>query len=170
MHESDTRPATGPLAEGARGVKEKAGNKARQLADQAESVADKGKQRLASRLGDVAHAFHRTGEELRSEQQEGLSQLTDAVASRIERVASYLEGGDVRSMAAEVESFARRQPALFLGGAFTLGLFAARFLRSSAHHTDYGVTDYEQPSGYETEPSSNWRDDPIAGRSEVWGG
>jgi hypothetical protein len=160
MHESDTRPATGPLAEGARSVKEQAGVKARQLADQAESAADKGKQRLASRLGDVAQAFHRTGEELRSEQKDGLSDFTDAVATRIERVASYLEGGDVRSMAAEVESFARRQPALFLGGAFTLGLVAARFLKSSSRH------------GAELEPeqSSNWRDDPIGGYSDAWGG
>jgi hypothetical protein len=35
-------------------------------------------------------------------------------------------------MIQEVERFARRQPALFLGGAFTLGLIAARFLKSSS--------------------------------------
>jgi hypothetical protein len=35
-------------------------------------------------------------------------------------------------MVRNVEDFARRQPALFIGGAFMLGLLGARFLKSSA--------------------------------------
>ena len=31
-----------------------------------------------------------------------------------------------------VESFARREPLLFIGGAFALGMVAARFLKASA--------------------------------------
>jgi hypothetical protein len=150
MHEAETRPMSESLSEGAASFKDKAASKARQAAGQARSAADDGKQRLASRIDDVAQAFHRTGEQLRSEQQDSLSQLTDGIGAQIDRVAAYLQQRDVRSLASEVEHFARRQPALFMGGAFTLGLLAARFLKSSGE----GAT-YDEPS--------NWRDDPIGG-------
>ena len=42
----------------------------------------------------------------------------------------YLRGKDFDRMVDDLEGFARRQPALFLGGAFMLGLLAARFLKS----------------------------------------
>jgi hypothetical protein len=42
----------------------------------------------------------------------------------------------------DVENFARRQPALFIGGALALGILAARFLKSSSQQgstmRDYG--------------------------------
>lgn len=135
MHQAGAQPPHGlkeNLSEGASHLKEQAGTKARQVAEQARSAADQGKDQLAAKIGDVAQAFHRTGDQLRSDEQESLSQFTDAIGSQVERVASFLQGRDVRSMVSEVENFARRQPALFLGGAFTLGLFAARFLKSSA--------------------------------------
>ena len=38
-------------------------------------------------------------------------------------------------MVTQVEQYARRQPAIFLGGAFALGLLGARFLKSSNPQT-----------------------------------
>jgi hypothetical protein len=35
-----------------------------------------------------------------------------------------------------VEDFARRNPAVFLGGAFALGLVGARFIKSSGHRAE----------------------------------
>lgn len=42
-----------------------------------------------------------------------------------------MEGKEPPELAADVEGFTRRQPALFMGGAFVLGLTTARFLKSS---------------------------------------
>ena len=83
----------------------------------------------------------------------------------MQRAADYLDRTDSREMMHHTEQFARRQPALFLGGAFGLGLIAARFLKSSRRN------DQEETGGYE----SRWvdaqraplydRERPIAGSS-----
>ena len=56
----------------------------------------------------------------------------DQAADQVERLSEYVRERDVVQIAGDVEKFARREPALFLGGAFVLGLCAARFLKSSA--------------------------------------
>jgi hypothetical protein len=50
-------------------------------------------------------------------------------------------------MASDVKRFAQRQPALFLGGAFTAGLMAARFLKSSAGESKRWSSDDMARSG-----------------------
>jgi hypothetical protein len=47
-------------------------------------------------------------------------------------VTAYLEEHDLEDLVYEAEDFARRKPELFVGGAFTLGLLAARFMKSTA--------------------------------------
>jgi hypothetical protein len=59
----------------------------------------------------------------------------DSAVDQIERFAGYLRNRDVGQMVDDVERFARRQPGLFLGSAFTIGLLAARFLKSSSPST-----------------------------------
>jgi hypothetical protein len=46
---------------------------------------------------------------------------------------------DVNEMLRDVQQFARRQPALFIGGSFAAGLLAARFLRSSHGQDEYAA-------------------------------
>ena len=58
---------------------------------------------------------------------------TQGVADKIEQLASALRGRDLPQLARDVEQLARRQPALFIGGAFSVGLIAARFMKSSAN-------------------------------------
>jgi hypothetical protein len=43
----------------------------------------------------------------------------------------YLHGKDLDRIVGDVEHFARSQPLMFIGGAFGLGLLAARFLKST---------------------------------------
>jgi hypothetical protein len=165
MAEAEARPPFGAssVAETANSLKEQASTKAKQVAEQARTAADSGKDEVASRIGQVAQAFHRTGDQLRGEEQEGPAQFTDAIGNQIDRIATYLQTRDVRGIVNEVENFARRQPALFIGGAFTVGLFAARFLKSSAQHpmrlgddeiqdldtAEYGTLGYGATSGYQ---------------------
>jgi len=59
------------------------------------------------------------------------AQYTDTAAKKLDDVARYLEGADVKQMARDLQSYARRNPAVFFGSAFTLGILAARFLKSS---------------------------------------
>jgi hypothetical protein len=61
------------------------------------------------------------------------STYVDKIAEQTERFAGYLHNNGPREMFTQLERFARRDPTLFLGSAFTLGLVAARFLKSSGH-------------------------------------
>jgi len=67
----------------------------------------------------------------------------------VENWADYVQQTDVRQMADRVESFARREPAIFLGGAFALGLLGARFLKSSRRSDEdqWDRSQYPMPQG-----------------------
>jgi hypothetical protein len=94
----------------------------------AERVAET-TERSAGDLGDVARALHETSKQLEGNV---ASPYIDKAAGELERLSGYLRRASVPEIARNVESFARREPALFLGGAFVLGIAAARFLKSSA--------------------------------------
>jgi hypothetical protein len=73
-----------------------------------------------------------TRDQLQEQDQAVFAEYSEKMADQIERVSSYLEEHDLDELKHSAEDFARRQPELFLGGAFTLGLLAGRFLKSSA--------------------------------------
>ena len=62
---------------------------------------------------------------------EAAAKYTNKAAGMIEDVAGYFNQKGVREMARDVEDFARRNPAVFIGIAFGLGFLAARFLKST---------------------------------------
>jgi hypothetical protein len=124
----------GEAADAARaeGLKEELGHQAHQAADQARSVAERGKQKLAEGAAGVTSALRHASDGLRSDEQEELARYTGVVADKLEQLTEMLKNRDVQSLVSEVGRFAKQQPALFLGGAFTTGLLAARFLKSSS--------------------------------------
>ena len=90
------------------------------------------KERAADGLGSTAHALRKTSRELRDQEEAApIADYAEKAAARVERMADYLREREIGELIGEVEDFARRQPVLFVGGAFTLGLLAARFLKSS---------------------------------------
>lgn len=97
------------------------------LSDQLQS----GAQRSAGQLGDVANALRRSSQDLDGSP---AAQYVNKAAEQIDRVARYVRTADVDDMKRTVEDFARREPLIFLGGAFALGMIGARFLKSSSHH------------------------------------
>jgi hypothetical protein len=120
-------------------------DKAKETAsDTYDAVATKATDRIQERKGELstglktlADTFRKTGSDLQNAPQ--TSSLTDftakytgSAASQIEKVANYFERKDPREMMRDAESFARRNPAIFLGAAFALGMLAARFLKSSS--------------------------------------
>lgn len=106
-----------------------------QMADRAMSEAEPrledGRMRLAEGLQSVAQAFKTSGQQLREGQHSQIAQFSEQAAERVERLSSYIQARDVRSMMSEAQEMARREPALFLGAAFTAGLLGARFLKSA---------------------------------------
>jgi len=106
-----------------------------QLKGQASKQLTSQADRLSEELRGASSALHTVGETLRENDQAHLSGYTDTLASYVERAASYVEGKDLDQIISETERFARSRPAVFLGGAFILGLAAARFLKSSSGGT-----------------------------------
>jgi hypothetical protein len=95
-----------------------------QLADQ--------KERAAGSLESVAQALRTTGEQLRGQDQSAISGYAESAAEMVERFSGYLQNRDIDELIGEVERFARRQPGLFLAGAFAMGFAASRFFKSSS--------------------------------------
>jgi len=123
------------LKEQAADLGRKATEGARDVATQAQSQArnrlEQGKQEAATTLSSVASTLLQSGMQLRDGQQGVAGEYVERAARQIERAANYMQNADVRQMVNEVEDFARRRPAVFVGSAFAAGLLAARFLKSS---------------------------------------
>jgi hypothetical protein len=90
------------------------------------------KNRATEGLGSLAEAVRKTSEPLRESNHATLAEYVEKAADRIERFSSDLKQRDLGDLVNDAQRFARRQPALFLGGAFAVGIIAARFLKSSS--------------------------------------
>jgi hypothetical protein len=103
----------------------------REARDRAGSSIDDGRRQAADQIGNIAGAFHRTGEQLRNENQDRIAGLADSFAGQVDQVAKYLREADLRTVGRDVERLARERPAVVFGAAFAVGLLVARFLKSS---------------------------------------
>lgn len=112
-------------------AKEKAGQVTDQARQQVGSRLSGQKEQAAESLTSVAHALRLAGQQLREQDQVGATIYIDRAATQVEQFSSYLSNKGIGELVDDVERFARRQPALFLGGTFVLGLLGARFLKSS---------------------------------------
>lgn len=95
------------------------------------SRVDEQKNRAADGLGGIADVFRSAGNELRDEN-ETVAQYVDMASDQLRRFADSIRQRGVADMLDDVSGFARRRPAMFIGGAFVLGIGLARFLKSSA--------------------------------------
>ena len=75
--------------------------------------------------------FRSASNELRSDN-DTLASYVDLAGDQMRRLADHIRERGVADMLDDVHDFARRRPALFIGGAFLVGLGVARFLKSSA--------------------------------------
>ena len=101
---------------------------------------DEQKNRAADGLGGIADVFRNASNELRNEN-ETLASYVDMASDQMKRFADQIRQKGVADMLDDVHAFARRRPALFIGGAFLVGLGIARFLKASADRSamrEYG--------------------------------
>lgn len=128
-------------------VKEQAGQMAEKAGDMATSQAASQKDRAAEQLSGIASAFGQVSQQLRQSDQGTVANYADMAADQITHFSEQLRQKDVRELMGDVERFARRQPAMFLGGAFALGLLGARFLKSSS--PDMETNQFTGRTGYQ---------------------
>ena len=87
----------------------------------------------ADSLHQVSDAVRKAGQQF-SAQDPNLHQIADVAstaANTVEGISTRLRDATVDEIITETESFARRQPSLFIGGVFALGFVLARFLKST---------------------------------------
>jgi len=140
-------------------TKEQAGQLLDQARQQAFSQIDNQKKQVAQSLGSIADALHSTGKQLRDKDQEPVANFIEQAADQVTRFSTQLSERDIEQQLAEVQRFARSQPALFLGGAFFLGLMAARFFKPPENFSLMGTESsgarWTGPN-YRPDYSRNW--------------
>lgn len=135
----DQGSATPPLEQ----AKQQAGKLAEQAQQKAGQVLDQTRTQvkgqlntqidnLAGSLGGVAEALRATGDQMQQKDLGAMGDYATSAAAWVDGCSSYFRDRDVDQVMGEVEGFARREPAIFLGAAFALGFMAVRFLKSSS--------------------------------------
>jgi hypothetical protein len=126
----DALSATATKAkEGAEQLKTKALERVEEARDKALSS----KEKMAARVRRVGSAVRSASDNLRQED-DMVARYAEKASDRIERAAQYLSTTEPRQIMRDAEGFGRREPAVFFGGAFLLGLVVGRFLKSSQEH------------------------------------
>ena len=92
---------------------------------------DTQKGRATDTISVIATAVRGTTNQLRNEHHDVLAGYVENVADQLDRLSTSLRDQDIGQLVAGARQMARRQPALFIGGSFIVGLAAARFLKSS---------------------------------------
>ena len=125
-----TGESTHPLTEAGKEAGQRASHLVERGADLGFKQADRGLDQAASGVETVADSIRRVSADMETEQPQ-IAELASTAADQAESIASYLRENDVRQIVGNVENFARRQPLLFLGGAFLLGMAASRFIKAA---------------------------------------
>lgn len=138
---SNQQATAGAAQDSAQGILEKATDSAGQAyglaTDQATAKIEEQKTNLSSGLSGVADSLRQVGQNLRdTDKPNAITDLTaqygESIAAQLEKVSAYFAHQDLPAILRDTEDFARRQPAIFIGAAFGVGLLAARFLKSSS--------------------------------------
>lgn len=112
-------------------VRDSAGQVAEQGRERITSQLGEQKMRISQGLGSASEAIRTASQQLYEQDQSSIARYVDQGAEQLDQMARYLQDRDVNDLIGDAESFARERPAIFLGGAFGLGLLAARFVKSS---------------------------------------
>lgn len=139
MSQSQNKPTESGIDK--ESLKQTANETLTQVKEKTTDLLSEQKGNLTSGLSSVAQSIRQVSESLRqTDEPNKIGQMTAQYGSdfarQIDKFSRYIENADFRDLARDLEGYARRQPALFIGGAFTLGLLAARFLKTS-HPTQF---------------------------------
>lgn len=148
MEERQTVPVGQPPA----GLSGAAAAEAAKLADQAReratSYVSGQKSRAADSIAKLAGAMLQAAHTLDEEGEMAVGRYALSAAQRMDGMARYVRDADMRRFASDAKAFARRHPAVFIGGTFLAGVALARFLKSSRRGAEPNV----RPQPYEVSP------------------
>jgi hypothetical protein len=153
MTGSATAEPTHPLAEAGKEATQNVGQLAGRAADLGIQQADRGRTQAAEGIDQVAQTIRRVSTDMQTEQPT-IANAAMTAADQAERVAQYLRQTDARQIISGVEDVARRQPILFIGGAFLVGIAASRFIKAAGGGQGTQGTQAYQ-SGYSTDYQSD---------------
>ena len=105
------------------------------LRDGAASQLGTQKDRATEGVTSVAQAVRQSTQQLRDNRHETIAQYVDQAIDGVERFANRLKEKNVTELVRDAQQFAQRNPAVFVGTAFGIGVIAARFLKSSNRGT-----------------------------------
>lgn len=125
------------LAQNAEQTAAKAIDRVKESRGRAEQGLEKQHEKITSRIRGLGDALRSSSESL--EDNEQVSALLNIASEQVDRVAQYVDTATPRSVARDIERFAREKPAWFFGGAFLAGLALGRFAKSSAESSDDGL-------------------------------
>ncbi len=152
-----------PLVEAGQQATASVGHLAERAADVGIQKADRGREMAAEGIDKLAQSVRRLSTDMEADQPQ-IAGAAVTAADQAEKVAQYLRETDVRQIIGNVEETARRQPLIFLGGAFLLGMAVSRFVKAaggmgsqqasqrSGYSADYrsgATTDYRSSNKYE---------------------
>ena len=119
-------------------LKEQASDFADRATDVASEAANRLKEKVSERrgagadyVGNLAEAIRRAAREFDDDLPIAGKYIRKA-AAQVENVSDSIRTGDVSDLLRNAESFARRQPVVFLGITVLAGFAAVRFLKSSS--------------------------------------
>jgi hypothetical protein len=113
-------------------LKNQAGDTVERIKTQANDQLDTQMTQAGVSLATVADAVTTLSNQLRHGNQTLLATYADRAAGQVDQMATYLRQSDSTQVLHDIEDFAHREPALFLVGAFAIGLLGTRFLKSSS--------------------------------------
>lgn len=151
-HPSAQQPQTMDAEEFKRQALQKRDEMAEAVKSHAASYFDRQKQTLASVIQDVTDATRHCASELEQKNHPTAGEYTGVLAGQMDNLAHTLREKDLNAILSQAQDFARRRPALFLGGALALGFAAMRFLKSSSQISGQNR---ETPSGGSSEEIHN---------------
>jgi hypothetical protein len=153
-----------PLAEAGQQAGESVGHLAERAADIGLQQADRGREQAASGISHVAESIRRLSLDMQVDQPQ-IASVAETAADQAERIATYLQQTDAREIMSKVEDVARRQPLIFLGGAFLLGVAASRFIKAAAGSPDQASQGYQPTSAAYGGTTDSWRATGPGGRN-----
>jgi hypothetical protein len=152
-----------PLVEAGQQATASAGHLAERAAGVGIQQADRGRALAAEGIDKLAQTVRRLSTDMEADQPQ-IAGAALTAADQADKVAQYLRETDVRQIIGNVEETARRQPLIFLGGAFLLGMAVSRFVKAaggggsqqagrgsggSADSRSGAMTDYRSSGAYE---------------------
>jgi ElaB/YqjD/DUF883 family membrane-anchored ribosome-binding protein len=111
----------------------------RDVGDQARSGLEEQRAQIAKRVRRVGEVL-RSGSGLLESDDPFAANLLNIAVDRIGSVADYVEELSPGALSDDVQTLARRRPAIFYGGAFLVGLGLARFVKSTAAASSGGAS------------------------------